>query len=46
MYYVNSINCLVPTFSYGENIDGTLHFSMAGNCSSFTIDNDNNAILK
>lgn len=46
MYYVNTIQCLVPTFSYSEMIGGIGHFSMAGRCSSFTIDNNYNAILK
>lgn len=46
MYFVNSIACWVPTFSYREEIEGISHFSMAGNCSSFTVDNNNNATLK
>lgn len=46
MYYVNSIQCFVPTFSHGEMIGGAGHFSMAGRCSSFTVDENFNAILK
>jgi hypothetical protein len=46
MYYVNSIQCLVPSFSFGEKIEGVWHFSMAGDCKAFTIDEKYNAILK
>lgn len=46
MYYVNAIQCLVPSFSFGEKIEGVWHFSMAGECRQFTIDEKYNAVLQ